>query len=66
MPGLGKFVSRSDAGFGCFTAVCTNALRWRATHVCRVHQCSPTRLGLLGMPSVLPAASYPNLQSCKL
>ena len=28
MPGLVQFDSRSDAGFGCFTAVCTNALRW--------------------------------------
>ena len=25
MPGLVQFDSRSDAGFGCFTAVCTDA-----------------------------------------
>ena len=53
-----SLTGRSDAGFGCFRAVCTDALRWRATRS-RMPRAPE-------LASVLPAASYTNLQSCKL
>ena len=64
MPGLVQFDSRSDAGFGCFTAVCTDALRWRATRsrMPRAPVQHHARLGSL--VSYRPLAT--NLQSCKL
>ena len=41
MPGLVQFDSRSDAGFGCFTAVCTDALQRHHCHALwpRVFDC---------------------------
>ena len=41
MPGLVQFDSRTDAGFGCFTAVCTDALQRHHCHALwpRVFDC---------------------------
>jgi len=47
MPGLVQFDSRSDAGFGCFTALCTDALQRRHCHAlwARVWLCVRRRPG---------------------